>query len=266
MADAFVPTFAVQGVWREERVSSSRYRWNNAQRGSRPYVILQWTLSGEGAYEHAERTFRVPPGHAFVVLVPEPSFYSYPAQAREPWVFSWINLQGELAYDLFGRFQRRFGPVVPLSLRGAAAASWRRLLTLFDPPRDADRRQVSLHVYTLLLDWWRELSQPRRGEEGIEWAIRFCREHFREAIAIKQLAQEAGLSREHFTRVFSDRMQETPAAFLRRLRLAEAVALLQETRLPLAEIARRSGFFSARHLMLTHQRVLGSNPTRTRRG
>ncbi len=250
---------------KEESVSTSRYRWNSWERGNVPYVILQWTLSGEGRLDCAQGALRVPAGYAFVVVVPERSSYYYPPENREPWVFSWLNFYGEFACDLFRKLRSEFGPVMALPRRSAAAASLRRLLSLDSHPPEAIRRQVSLQAYAFFLEWWEELAQPRRrGDDGLEWAIRFCQERFREPLLVKQIADEAGMSREYFSRKFRQRTHQTPAAFLRRLRLEEASSLLQETQMPVSEIAMRSGFCSATHLMHNFQRVYGRNPSQSR--
>ncbi len=99
----------------------------------------------------------------------------------------------------------------------------------------------------------------------MERAIRLCSENFREQLSVKQIASETNMSREHFTRSFTERFKETPAALLRRLRLAEATTFLRDTRLPLSEVARRSGFYSLRHMMRTFQRVYGKSPSQYRR-
>ena len=259
------PWLAVSYFRIGDTASNSRYRWDCWNRGDRPFVILQWTLSGEGRFATKRGIFPVPANHALIAVVPERSTYFYPPEQKEPWVFTWLNFYGLLACDLFRKLQAEFGPVLPLSSRGAAAAALRRLLTLAAPAENPDRSRVSLQAYAFVLEWWREASQPVSGpENGLDRALRFCREHFREPLGVKQIAGEAGMSREHFSRSFAERTGETPAAFLRRLRLGEASTLLRETSLPLREIAMRSGFYSARHLMRTLQRVHGANPSEYR--
>jgi AraC-like DNA-binding protein len=257
------PALSVASYYSDkERRASPRYRWNNWERGDQPFVILQWTLSGEGRFESARGVQPVPEEFAFVALVPGRSTYFYPPEGREPWVFSWLNFYGDLAYELFRAFETKFGPVIPLPRRSAAASALRRLFSLIAKSKGTSRWQVSLQAYTFILEWWRELMQPQgRSEDGLELAIRFCRERFREPLAVKEIAHEAGMSREHFSRIFVQRLGKTPAAFLRRLRLNEAATLLRDTRLPLGEIAMRSGFYSARHLMLTFRRERGVNPS-----
>ncbi len=257
---------AVPYTQRKEIVSSSRYRWNCWDRGSNPFVILQWTLSGEGVYEGKEGRFQVSADHAFIAVLPEQSTYYYPPEQKEPWIFSWFNFYGPLACDLFLKFKAQFGPVVPLAPRGPAATYLRRLYVKSARAEASDRFQTSLQSYAFLLEWWREaLQPPRRPEDRLAHALRFSREHFREAVGVKELASEAGMSREHFSRIFTERTGESPSDYLQRLRMREATQLVQDTDLPLREIAMRSGFYSERHLMRTFQRIHGLSPSQYRK-
>ena len=246
--------------------TNARYRWDSASRGDTPFVILQWTLSGEGRYEDDRGIATVPKDHAFISIVPERSCYCYPPEAQEPWVFDWLNFHGRLSHQLFQALREEFGPVIPLASGGTASAALQRLIAAISKTKQSDRWQASRHAYDFILEWWREVEQPpASAEAGLERAIRFCREHFREQHGIKEIAAEAGMSREHFSRLFSERLKETPAAYLRRLRLVEATTLLDQTRLPLAEIAFRSGFYSTRHFLQAFQRTFNENPTARRR-
>jgi AraC-like DNA-binding protein len=247
-------------------ITSARYRWSCENRGDEPFVTIQWTLSGEGIYENSHRPIPVPVGHAFIAVMPQPASYYYPPAAHDPWIVTWINLYGSVACELARKFQAEFGPVAPLSPRGATAAALRRLLTLTAQADALNRSRISLQAYAFLLEWWREASLPADGpESSVARAIGFCREHFREPLGVKQIAQEAGMSREHFTRIFRDRTGQSPAAFMRALRVGEAAMLLRETSLPLREISMRSGFYSAQHLMRTFQRLNGISPSEYRR-
>ncbi len=257
--------FSIPIVGEKEVVSSPRYHWRCDDRGDDPFVIVQWTQSGEGIFSCETGTFKVPAGYAFVSIIPEDASYYYPPKSKEPWVFEWFNVYGSIACEIFRKFRSEFGPIVPLPIQSAAATSFRRLIASLSNPEGANRWQVSVEAYSFVVEWWREASQSGSLEDGLERAERFCRGHFREQLSVKQIASETNMSREHFTRTFSERFKETPAAFLRRLRLNEATTLLRDTRLPLAEVAMRSGFYSVRHMMRTFQRVHGKNPSEYRR-
>jgi AraC-like DNA-binding protein len=249
-----------------DAASTPRYRWNCHDRGAASFVIMQWTLSGEGIFENRRGAHRVPKDHAFIAILPDRSTYYYPPDARAPWVFTWLNWYGSLACDLFRSMQARFGPVLPLSSVGAAAATLRRLLAATSEPVATERPNVSLLSYAFALEWWREAASPAGSSDNrLARAVQICRQRFREPLGVKEIAREAGMSREHFTRVFVEQMRRPPAAYLRELRVNEASTLLRETELPLREIAMRSGFYSTRHLMRTFQRVHHVGPSQYRR-
>ena len=249
----------------EETVSSLRYRWNCRDHGTDPFVIIQWTLSGEGIFETEQGvTHVVPPGFAFIAIIPEGSRYYFPPKAKEPWTFGWINIYGAVACEVFRKFRTQFGCLVPLPLHSATAAVFRRLFTTLSQ-KEPNRWQISAESYALALEWWREAShQTGTTEDSLERVVGFCREHFREQLSIKQIAHEVGMSREHFSRTFSARFKETPAAYLRRLRLNEAITFLRDTQIPPREVAARSGFYSVRHMMRTFQRAYGTSPLQYR--
>lgn len=70
----------------------------------------------------------------------------------------------------------------------------------------------------------------------------FIAAHLRQEIRLEQLAAVAGLSCYHFARSFKRSTGLAPHAFVVRCRIAEAKRLLAGTTLPIAEVARRTGF------------------------
>jgi transcriptional regulator GlxA family with amidase domain len=61
---------------------------------------------------------------------------------------------------------------------------------------------------------------------------------------IYELAQEIGVSTRHLERMFKDVFDQTPARFYKQLRTKRARALIEETQLPMMEIAIATGFGS----------------------
>ena len=70
----------------------------------------------------------------------------------------------------------------------------------------------------------------------------------------------------HFTRRFKQETGLTPGLLLRQQRLAEALHLILETRLPFEVIAQRSGLGSARRLCDLCVATFGQRPAALRRG
>ena len=243
----------------DETRSSSRYHWECRNRGDNAFVILQWSRRGAGYFEFEGVTLAVPENHAFLALIPESAAYGYPAGGRVPWTFSWLNIYGEFGVSLWRVFREKFGPVVPRA--SPAGLLLQQLLQRVETRADIDRFQLGELAYAFYLKWWAQLERPRSADgSSLDHAIRYCREHFLEPVTIKELADRAHLSREHFTREFQSRLGLSPGRFLRRERLRAARALLKNSPLPLDEIARRTGFYSARQLRDAHHKAFGRPP------
>lgn len=233
----------------DETTSSTRYRYENDQRGGEPFVIIQRTISGSGECHWNGRYWNVPPEHAFICLIPETSSYYFPSEATEPWRFSWLNFYGPLALLLCEALRKAHGPVLPLPSRSTAHGCFRDLVAGAQKRTPRDASDVSLASFAFLTEWKRLLDHPQtQTTDAVDTVIRICHARFRERLGIKELADHAGLSREHLTRLFSERVGTSPARYLRNLRTDAAREMRQSTDTSWAETALRCGFPSVKTL------------------
>ncbi len=93
----------------------------------------------------------------------------------------------------------------------------------------------------------------------------FIEANLHASIGLDDLAQAAGLSPNHFLRVFKLATGETPYHYLRTRRLERARTLLAENTMPLAELALECGFANQAHFTAAFSRELGISPGRYRR-
>ncbi|MBA4045689.1 MAG: hypothetical protein C0510_00095 [Erythrobacter sp.] len=84
-------------------------------------------------------------------------------------------------------------------------------------------------------------------------------------IGLADLAHAAGLSPNHFLRVFKRATGDTPYQYLRARRLQRACELLSRSSLPLAELALDCGFANQAHFTAAFTRQFGVPPGRYRR-
>lgn len=84
-------------------------------------------------------------------------------------------------------------------------------------------------------------------------------------VKLEQLAAVAGLSVFHFSRQFKQSLGVTPHRYLMRRRLDRARELLEETELPLSEIALATGFADQGHLTRQFRHASGMTPRSYRR-
>jgi AraC family transcriptional regulator len=79
-------------------------------------------------------------------------------------------------------------------------------------------------------------------------------------VALRDVAKEVGMSYFHFSRAFKQSMGMTPTNYIAERRIESAKKMLQETELPISEIALRSGFSSQSHFTTSFRRVAGATP------
>lgn len=85
-------------------------------------------------------------------------------------------------------------------------------------------------------------------------------------VALRSVAKEVGMSYFHFSRAFKQAMGMTPTNYIAERRIERAKALMEETDLPISEIALRSGFSSQSHFTTSFRRLSGVTPRSFRKG
>ncbi|WP_375737451.1 helix-turn-helix domain-containing protein [Pseudomonas boanensis] len=109
------------------------------------------------------------------------------------------------------------------------------------------------------------LREGLRLKGGLAPALRkrlveYIEHRVAEPISLGELATFAALSEYHFARMFRESFGMPPHQYLLARRLARARKLLQDTALPLGEIAMACGFASASHFSNRFRAAMGGTP------
>ncbi len=241
---------------RRERWHSRPYAWNNFHRGTSSDIVLQQTLSGSVAHWSVGKRREVATGQAMIFRHGERTRYGLDEGCLLPYSLCWIMVSSVPAMvSIYEDLRRRFGPVLKMSAEGEAS---KLLGMLFEEKSRTTKRnhlQEAEDVLHLFFAVYREQVADSHLPDAIARGRYLLENEFRQPRNIKELAATLGLTREHFTRAFHSRYGETPAAFLRELRLRYARRLLASQRLTLREVAQASGFASSetlRHALHHH--------------
>ena len=141
--------------------------------------------------------------------------------------------------------------LVRTDLGAAAAAEVARRLVMA-PHRDGSQAQ---YIRTPV---------PDDGPDEIAEAMASALARLDRPLDLDAWAAAVLLSRRTFTRRFRERTGDSPGHWLLRQRLERARTLLETTRLPMDEVARRSGLGSAVSMRRHFREVLGTSPRRHR--
>lgn len=93
----------------------------------------------------------------------------------------------------------------------------------------------------------------------------FLDAHLTTSCTLSQLAAEAGLSRSHFLRAFKGSFGRTPMRELQERRLRAAMRMIQNSQLPLSEIAEEFCYADQSHMTRSFRAGFGMTPSELRR-
>lgn len=102
-------------------------------------------------------------------------------------------------------------------------------------------------------------------DEEVAAAVRYIRDNAVRNIQVTDLIEALPISRRSLERRFQVELGRSPQQEIQRVRLEHAQRLLADTRLPIPQVAKRSGFSSADRLAAVFRQHFGLTPTGFRR-
>jgi AraC-like DNA-binding protein len=239
------------------------YNWDGRKRGQTPFTVLQHTIGGEGRLRYENRNYKLTPGDTLLVLVPHN--HRYWLEQNQRWEYFWLSMNGEEALRIHRLILAATGPLLKLQ-RGTidhiADCSLRLIREAATPARaSAIAYEAAMALYddvfrshALTID----LSSMQRVIDHIH-------ANLERALSVEELASVSGLSRAHFSRVFTESEGLPPAEFVLQQRMQRAAKLLTNAAfLPVKEVAIISGFEDANYFSKVFRRIFGITPTEFR--
>lgn len=110
-----------------------------------------------------------------------------------------------------------------------------------------------------------ELLELAPSSDRIQKALIYAKTHLSQPLTVEELAEVSALSPRQFSRAFRAETGQTPAKAVEHIRLEAARLMIEETRHPLDQIARESGFIDIRRMREAFMRQYGQPPQALRR-
>lgn len=236
------PPFELKDMGIEYR-NSPDYYFDNNDRNMKGY-LFQYTLKGCGFFETNHQTYRIDPGQAFFVQIPDDEKYYCPVEPDEDgWQLLYIHFEGTAIKSYFDKIIQKTGKVLKLEFSSNVI---QYLLKLHKDLQNGMKLQpfaggeIVFHFLSLLC---RTIAY-NQDEYSLKTrlAIEAMENEYAELSGINALSDRLGVSLSHFTREFTKETGTNPIKYLTNIRIQNAMLLLTNTNLSINEIAKKCGF------------------------
>lgn len=245
----------------EWRSQSDKYDWDCRDRKD-AHLAFQYTVSGEGEIEIEGRWHRLPAGSAFLIEVPGPFHYRLPA-ASHHWELRFVALS-KSCLPWWAHLTEGLGKIVQLSSPHLVLRKLESLCDQAATGKIADRFHNSSLAYDFLMELYRllhELPGDDALPSAVRRAIQFVEHEAQSSVGLREMAEAAGVSKFHLTRMFQDYVGDPPVQYLIKFRIRKAAALLVETGLTIDDIAKQTGFQNGNYFAKVFRKWMGMPPS-----
>jgi AraC family transcriptional regulator len=245
--------------------------------------FLAWITSGEVDFQEREDgqpwiTNRIKKGSFFLTTGGAPYYVRWRTVSPEPYetllVFIELPVLQRALEEIFGMDASQ------VRLRDASAFNDEALNSLLGLLRDelmrgqasplfveALAQAISIHLARSygVADEEPHSSSPSLPGHKLRLITNWIAEHIAEEFNLDRLADQAGLSRFHFQRLFKAATGVSPSQYHINLRMEEARRLLRETKMSVIDVALEVGYTNPSHFAQLFRRETGLSPSDYRR-
>ncbi len=243
-----------------EEISSASYRLDNRQREQ--CYLFQYTLSGSGTVVVKGKKHTVTEGNGFFLKIPDNDQYFFDEKENlSPWKFIYIKFCGDGCLPYYNLIKDSVGNICQIngnakSILALAEIYRRASLGLISDSFTGERLTFDF-LCKLCFDL---LNDENHFSDIVVKAKRIIENEYMTIGGIYDISQRLGVSQSHLSRVFSDEVKASPIEYLTRVRLQEAVNLLNETDESIESIALKCGFSCGNYFCKVFRKHMSISP------
>lgn len=243
-----------------EEIDSASYHLDNRHREE--CYLFQYTLSGSGTVVIKGEKHIVNEASGFFLKIPDDDEYFFDENENiSPWRFIYIKFCGDACLPYYNLIKDSVGNIFEIG------GNSKSILALFEIYRRATLGLIS-DSFTgerLTFDFLCKLCSDllyneKHFSDIVLKAKRIIENEYMTIDGIYDISQRLGVSQSHLSRVFSDELKVSPIEYLTKVRLQEAVNMLNESGKSIENIALKCGFSCGNYFCKVFKKHMGISP------
>lgn len=227
---------------------------------------LVFVICGKGYFVQGEhKPVYLSQGDMFVIFPKER--HHYYADPEDPWELMWVAFNGSLCQTLLSDIGlTRQNYILTNALTHSIQRSLQTLINSLGDTDDTNRLCATGQFYMLLayIKQIMENNQKRTehlSQDPCVWkVIRFIEQNYHMDIDVDMLCKYVNYSRSYLSRIFKNEMHMTIPEYTNTIRIQNAKILLQESNMPMREIAASVGINDSFYFSKLFKKLTGQSP------
>lgn len=231
--------------------------------GSYKYSVVHCVLTGQGAVVFRNKEYHVSKGQLFVLSPGEA--HEYYSDPNSPMGLCWVEFYGGNSLSITRKILSG-GTVYKGEAFSAVLPLCTEIIMRLDKPEQLG--EISVLLYQMLVELLRGSSYitfPEANRDGFSEILNYIDLNLDKRITINMLAERFGYNPSYLARKFAESFGTPPAKYILRQRIIRSQKLLLSTNKPLEQIAAKTGFYDASHMISKFKQFEGVTPLNYRK-
>jgi AraC-like DNA-binding protein len=236
---------------------------------ARRHYLFHYVISGTGILNANDmngvtHTYQIKSGQGFMIFPGQ--INTYIADDKLPWEYVWLEFDGLKAKETIQI--AGLTPNTPVYRPRSHDMRETMMNEMMYIAQHGDLSSFHLigHLYLFLDALTNSISSPNLSKNGrlrdfyVHEALTFIEQNFQNDISVEDIADNCGLNRSYFGKIFKEALNRTPQEFLLNYRMTKAAELLKLTRLSISDISKAVGYENPLHFSRAFKNVYGVSP------
>lgn len=236
---------------------------------ARTHFLFHYVISGTGTLYADDsagvtQTYQIKSGQGFMIFPNQ--ITTYIADKNLPWEYTWLEFDGlrvKEAVEIAGFSLNE--PIYHAHSRVLRETMMNEMLYIAEHG-DLSPFHLIGHLYLFLDAMTNSVSSIKLKKAGrlrdfyVREALTFMEQNFHNDISVEDIADNCGLNRSYFGKIFKESTGRTPQEFLLNYRMTKATELLKLTKLTVGDISNAVGYDNPLHFSRAFKNIFGISP------